>query len=216
MSMTPDELEEFTFAHLPDAFIRRALMGVFRAHADSWRYCRDNFTPGEGKNLLPFHRRARVEANLLAAAELHSDLTARSIASNDAWWHHVEIQGGPIILTSASTTAPCGDVRWSQYRGSLAQSGQLRLFDEHPPENAPLYVLLLHTKFIAASPQEHRDFGHLPGAAYISWPNGDLKHHLHAVNLFDRYPDVVEANLPVEWDPDVRLRYVERSRRQAS
>lgn len=216
MSMTPDELEEFTFRHLPDAFVRRALMGVFRAHADSWRHCRDNFTPGEGTNLLPFDRRARVEGNLLAAAELHAELVARSIASHDAWWYHVEVRGGPTVLTSASTRKPCGEVRWSHYRGTLAEGGQLRIFAEDPPEDAPIYVLLLHTKYLAADAQDRRDHGHLPGAAYLAWPNGDLKHHVHTVNLFERYPDVVEANLPAEWEPQVRLRYFERSRRQAS
>lgn len=214
MSMTPDEIEEFTLAHVSDGFIRRALKGVFRAHVDSWRHCRDNLSAGEAKNLLPYDRRARVETNLLAAAELHPELVASSVASQ--WWQHVEVRGGPVVLTSASTPRPCGEVRWSRYRETLAEGGQLRIFGDEPPPDAPLYVILLHTKYLASTAQDRRDHGHLPGAAYLAWPNGELKHHIHAVNLFDRYPEVVAENLPAEWEPEVRLRYVERSRRQAS
>lgn len=212
--MLGTELEELTFRHVPEGFFRKAFDAIYKAHEGAFTYCRNSFADAEAENLLPFHRRAKVESNLHAVTELFVDLTSASVKAEEGWWSHVEVRSGPVVLTASAVPEPCGPVRSSKFRQTLARDNQGVLFDEDPvPDDAPLYVLLLHSRYVPADRKDWLSHGHLPGSVYVAWPTPDLR-YVHTVNLFERFPEVVEANVPREWNEEARLRYIGRSLRQ--
>lgn len=211
--MTGDELEELTFRHLPEAFFRKALIGIFKAHEASWRWCYANHAEAEAENVLPFERRARVEGNMLGAAALIPGLTATSVRSEGAWWSHIEVRGGPVVMTESAVPYPCAAVRKSMFRDTLARNNQGVLFGrDGPVDDAPLYVLLLHSRYLWLNREDRLKNGYLPGSVYLAWPAPDLS-YVHSLNLFKRFPDVVGANTPQEWNVEARIRYLDNSRR---
>lgn len=211
--MTGDELEELTFRHMPESFFRKALTGIYKAHDAAWRSCYANHADPEAENLLPFERRARVEGNLLGAAELIPGLTASSVRTDGAWWNHVEVRGGPVVVTESAVPYPCAPVRSSMFRDTLARNNQGVLFeDDAPLPEAPLYVLLLHSRYHWLDREDRLKNGYLPGSAYLAWPAPDLS-YVHVLNLFEKFPDVIKANTPQNWDIEARIRYIHRSRR---
>jgi hypothetical protein len=210
--MTGAQLEELTYRHLPDAFLHKVLAGLYNARATAWRHCYNNYRESEADNLLPFECRARIEGNLKAAAELVPGLTVRDSRDHGAWWSHVEVRSGPMVMTASAVPLPCAPVRSAMFRDMLARSSQGTLWDEDPlPEDAPLYVLLLHSRYPWRNREEKLAHGHLPGSVYLAWPQRDMT-YVHSVNLLEKYADVVEANTPPEWDNEARLRYIYESR----
>lgn len=115
-----------------------------------------------------------------------------------------------MILTENSVQSPCALVEKAEFRLTLAESSQLSLWQEPRSDDAPLYALLLHSKY--AGP-DHRMFGHLPGSAYLAFPAKDLEAYVHEIDLFDRYPEIVRRHLPSEWDHDAEVRYFQRARK---
>src|SRR5262249_27451160 len=105
----------------------------------------------------------------------------------------------------------------AEFRSTLARSNQISLLPEPVvAEDARLYALLLHSRYRTPDPEEQRKFGYLPGSAYVAFPARDLDSYLHAINLVAEFPDVVQANMPQEWDASSQLRYLRQARRMAA
>ena len=211
--MTPDEIERLTFEHMPQAFFRRTLQSVYSAHDVARRDCYTNFASTEAENLLGYYRRAKLEGYLRDAAKLHEGLEASALRADKSGWFHTEVRSGPVVLTQNSVQAPCALVDKAEFRCTLAGDSQLTLWPSARPEDAPLYLLLLHSRSHWATPETAARFGHLPGSAYLAFPSPSLDTYAHVINLFERFPDVVEANFPDELDAEARVRYVRRARR---
>ncbi len=213
-----DEVEETTSRHLPDAFWRRMIPALFAAHKVAYDATYDEFERPEAEDLLGFTRRAKVEANLRGVAALFPDMmTAKNVRASKGPWNHVEVHSGPVVLTASTVTNPCDMVDRAEFRESLArETNELRLNleadEELGPRDLPLYVILLHSKFRTAR-SEDRQYSYLPGSAYLAFPDEGCGHYLHTINLFDRYADVVERQMPQEWDHEGHVRYFRNARR---
>ena len=215
--MTPDELESLTYRHLSLDFVRRATQAVFMAHEVAWEESLSTFANTEAENLRPFIRRAKLEAYLRDAAEIVRGVDASVVRTPKRnWWWHTEITAGPVILTQSAVDSPAALVRRAEFRLTLARNNQLSLFGDNLDQDSPLYVLLLHSRSVWPSVERTRVYGHLPGSAHLAFPSHDLTRYLHRVNLFDLFPDVVDANLPNAWDEQARISYLWHARERST
>jgi hypothetical protein len=98
---------------------------------------------------------------------------------------------------------------------TLAESNQLSLFTdtEQTDEQQALYAMLLHSRSVWGTAAEREQFSHLPGSTYLVFPAPGLDYYVHEINLFERFPDVVAANLPNDWNEDATLRFIAQSRK---
>jgi hypothetical protein len=206
--MTGNELEAILFNHMPPKFIERLLRAVFAAHKVAAEECAANFKQPEAENIAGFYRRAKLEGFMRDAADMEA-IGQRVERSRKSSWNHTELWSGPVILTASSVQTPCDLVEESEFRITLARDNQLTLWpepDDEPPADAPLYAILLHSK--SRWPQSQPRYRHLPGSAYLAFPLPDLSGYAHDINLFDRFPHVVDALLPQEWDTEAKVRYL--------
>jgi len=209
------ELEITLLRHLPDTFLQAALQSVFAARRMAWDDCRSEFASEEAQNVRPFYARGKLEGLLRDSAERVSGARVR-VVSSEGFWNHTEISAGPVVLTAASVQTPCGLVDKSEYRMTLANSGQQELFPSGAPEATQLYCLLLHSSSRWLTSQETARFGHLPGSAFIAFPASDCDRYVHQINLFERFPKVVEAHMPQDWDQRLRLQYLHGAKKRAA
>jgi hypothetical protein len=214
--VTDAELEAILFRHMPSKFFERLLRAVFAAHKVAAEECAANFKPPETDNILGLYRRAKLEGFMRDTAAMEG-VDAQVARSRMSAWNHTELRSGPVILTASSVQSPCDLVEEADFRVTLARDNQGVLWpepDDEPSPDAPLYVLLLHSK----SRWRHEDqmrYGHLPGSAYLAFPLPDLSGYAHDINLFDRFPRVVDALLPQEWDQEAKVRYLLNTRKAA-
>lgn len=209
--MTAEDLEAFTYRHMPESFFRAALKGVFQAHEVARKDCRAAFADTEAENVLGYYRRGKLEGYLRDIAARFPNLTATVSKAENSNWNHTEVHAGPVILTENSVQTPCAPVEKAEFRLTLARSSQMTLWDEPRPEDAPLYVLLLHSRSKWDTPAARQRWGHLPESAYLAFPSPDLNSYVHEINLFKKFPDVVLDHLPAEWDDDAQVRYFQQA-----
>jgi hypothetical protein len=213
--MNDVDLEAYTFEYMPEILFERLLRAVFTAHKLSSEECRAGFAETETVNLVPYHRRAKLEG-LMRDVAARTAIEANVVQSDKSFWNHTELRSGPVVLTASSVQAPCGPVDISEFRRTLARSNQGLLWAEPgdvPANDAPLYVLLLHSRSRWALSEDQQRFGHLPGSAYIAYPTPDLNSYAHEINLFDRFPHVVESFVPQDWNAEAKISYLFNARK---
>jgi hypothetical protein len=215
--MQEADLERLTFDHLPPLFFDRALRALFLAHKDAYDEVHANNAETEAANLLPYARRAKVEGYVRDAAE-RTGLRVDTVRPPKSGWNHIEVKAGPVVLTASAVPYPCGPVDPSEFRLTLAKPNEILLWEEPgdtPPDGTPLYVLLLHSRNVWVPHESKVNYSYLPGSAHIAFPVPELSEYVHSVNLFDRFPNVIESLMPQEWDTEVRVRYLYNARRVA-
>lgn len=215
--MTGDELEAIMFNHMPPKFIERLLRAVFAAHKVAIEECSANFKGPEADNILGHYRRAKLEGFMRDTADMEG-IRAQVVRSRMSNWNHTELRSGPVVLTASSVQSPCDLVEEADFRVTLARDNQEALWPEpgdEPSPDAPLYALLLHSKS-RWSHEEQMRYGHLPGSAYLAFPLPDLSGYAHDINLFDKFPHVVDSFLPQEWDTEAKVRYLRYTRKAAT
>lgn len=215
--MYPDEIEQMLNRHIPDGFLRAAVNVVFLAHRQAHDLCKQEFAEQEAVNTIGYVRRGKIEGYLRDATARFDSLRAVDGKADHSGWNHVEVHGGPVIITCSTVPTPCALVDKADFRLTLAESNQPSLFDTSrltADEPASLYALLLHSRSLWATREERQKFGHLPGSAYVAFPVPGLDYYVHEINLFERYSDVVAANLPKDWSNEATLRFIAQSRKQ--
>ena len=215
--MTRDDYEAMTFDHMPPSFFERLIRAVFTAHSVAAEECRASFKVPEAANLLGLHRRGKLEGFMRDVAEMEG-IEAEVVKSKKSGWYHTELRSGPIILTASSVQTPCDLVEEAEFRLTLARDSQDVLWAEPkdvPSTDAHLYVLLLHSRSNWVSPADQLRFGHLPGSAYLAYPLPDLSGYVHDIDLFARFPHVVDSFLPREWDTEAKVRFMRNARKSA-
>jgi hypothetical protein len=212
--MDANQLEAMFFEHVPEQFCRRALRMIFDARRRAWDHCKAEFPPTEAENVRPWYVRGKVETQLRDVADLHATdgMTHRVLKAPGSGWNHTEVMAGPVLLTAGAVQTPCGPINKADFRLGLAASNQGSLFDSGPMgEN--LYVMLVHSGYRSMSASDQAKYGHLPASAYLAFPAADLDSYLLEVNLFDRYPDIVQASLPQEWNKEAIVRFMYDARK---
>lgn len=214
--MDASELEARFFDHVPEQFCRRLLRMIFDARRRAWDHCAAEFPPTEAENVRPFYVRGKVETQLREVADLHAGdgLIHRVLKAPGSGWNHTEVLAGPILLTAGAVQSPCGPINKADFRLGLAASNQGTLFDSGPT-GSHLYVMLIHSGYRSVNSSEQRKYGHLAGSAYLAFPASDLDTYLHEINLFERYPDIVGANLPQEWDQEAVVKFMYYARKSS-
>lgn len=204
------------FEHVPEQFCRRALRMVFDARRRAFDHCAAEFPTTEAENVRPFYARGKVESQLREVADLHANdgIKHRVLKAQGSGWNHTEILAGPVLLTAGAVPTPCGPVIKAEFRLGLATSNQEMLFGAGPV-GSQLYAMLLHSGYRSDNLVVQRKYTHLPGSVYVAFPASDLDSYLHEVSLFDRYPDIVEASLPQEWDQDARVKFMHDARKSS-
>lgn len=208
-------LEAITFQHMPPRFLERLLRAVFAAHRVAAEECEANFRAPEAENILGFYRRGKLEGFMRDAAAMEG-IEAHVVRSNNSPWNHTELRSGRVVMTASSVQTPCDLVEEADFRLTLARSSQGFLWPEpgdEPEADCPLYVLLLHSKSRWPSRDEQNRFGHLPGSAYLAYPTPDLCEYVHEIDLFGKFPGVVDSFLPKEWDTEAKVRYLFNTRK---
>jgi hypothetical protein len=212
--VTSAELEAMFSEHMSPKFLERLLRAVFAAHKVAREECSANFKDPEADNLLGFYRRAKLEGFMRDTAQMEG-IGAHVVKSKLSPWNHTELRSGPVVLTASSVQTPCDLVEEADFRTTLARGNQDALWPEPgdvPPADAPLYVILLHSKS-RWSRGDQTQFGYLPGSAYLAFPLPDLSGYAHDIDLFDRFPRVVDSHLPQEWDDEAKVRYLVQTRK---
>jgi hypothetical protein len=198
------ELNQAVEAYLPDDFLTAAVRSAFLARKLAHGICRSEFEQTEVVNVEPFFVRGKMDALLRDVAEREPGFSSQVVQCSG--WNHTEIAAGPFTLTPHAVDYPCGLVHNAEYRRALAESqGSLISADVIP--GAKLYALLLHSPFRGRSAKEKFQYGYLPGSVYLAFPEAGLKRYAHQINLFEKFPGLVDSLLPREWDSKARLNY---------
>lgn len=214
--MGPDarDLEQLLFDNAPLELFERVLRALFAAHRLAHEETVPFYESTELTNLQPYVRRAKVESFIREAAAMVPGVTSRVARSSS--WNHTEILSGRVIITAHAVPSPCAMVEPADFRVTLAQSSQDVLWhlpQDEPAQDTPLYCVLLHSTSSWVTKDDQERFGHLPGSVYLAIPAPDLKYYVREINLFDRFPQVVESNIPRDWNEEAKVSYVTRARK---
>jgi hypothetical protein len=210
--VTEEEIEELVYRHLTAKFLERAFAAVFAGYQGAYDECQAAFADTEAANLWPFVRRAKIEGYLRDAAALTPGLTGAAVRADGSNWFHTEIRGGPIVLTENAVPTPGAMVKRAEFRYELAQTNHPTLWaTEQDQDEIPVYGVLIHSRSQWDDPKERAKAAHLPGSCYLAFPDADLEGYLYRINLFDKFPKVVEAHWPNDLDQVALVRYIGRS-----
>lgn len=216
--MDAAELDTLTDKHLPLQFQRSALKAVFAARNEAHIHCAE-YDQSEAENVRPFVTRGKLEGLLRGAAQLVPGCSSKVIKQKGQFWNHTEFHSGPIILTAHAVQTPCELVDDAEYRRTLAESNYGSIFEDDDGFDDPstrVYVVLLHGRFRGRTLEDCTKYGHLPGSAYLAYPSADMMYYRHKVNLFVKFPDIIEDHMPQEWDQAARARYLRYADRRTA
>jgi hypothetical protein len=214
--MLPEEIEAVLDVYLPDSFQKGLLRTVFVGHAAGYDMSFSQMAPTEARNVVGFNRRGKLEGGLRDLVGRFPTFEATVVAGEGNAWFHTEVRSGPIVLTASSVQSPCDLAYKAEFRRGLAERTQLSFFDEDEEAAPPvksLYALLLHSPSRWQSRDERQKYSKLPGSAYLAFPHRDLESYAYGINLFDKFPEVVQEYMPNEWDAEARVRYIGRARK---
>jgi hypothetical protein len=211
------DLSALIDAHLSDDLLKRALRAVFQAKKVAYDHCAAEFlSPSDAENVRPFYARGKIQELMREIVTPVASVEAQTVKSDGSFWNHTEIVSGPVIMTAHSVQTPCGLVAGTDYQLSLASDQDALFGDDEPSEHARVYALLLHSPFRGRNDAEQREFAYLPGSVYVAFPAPGIKYYVHHVNLFTRFPDVIERLMPNQWDESARVHYKWAATQRAS
>jgi len=212
--VTPEDIGVALDRYLGDRTMRALLQAVFQSYAVAHADSRARFTPRQYENIVGYEVRCQLEDALGGIAERATGVSASEERAPGAKWNRTQLRVGPLLLVENAVETPCALVKSAAFRQTLARTNELSLFD-NSDEHAGglLYVALLHSRSDWRDPAERQKWRHLPGSAYLAVPDPDVRVYLHEINLFDRFPDVVVASTPQEWNVEAHIQYLDRARK---
>ena len=212
--MDPVAIDQAVASHLPDEFLTAAVRSVFLAREETHNQLKGEFAETERTNVAPYYVRGKVEGILRGAVARIKSMTADVVQASG--WNHTEVKSGPFTLTAHAVDYPCGMVNDVKYRRSLAEK-QTSLIDPGTVmPDARLYALLLHSPFRGQNSEEERQYDYLPGSVYLAFPEAARRSYAHQINLFEKFPKLIDSLLPKEWDGAARAVYRWQARQKAA
>jgi hypothetical protein len=203
--MYEQQIETAVKTHLPDRFLTSVIRVAFEARKQAHDHCVAEFADEEYVNVMPGYLRGKTEGLIRGTAALFPKLTTDVI--NCSGWRHTEITTGPIKCTAHAVKSPCALVDDAEYRRSLAESQPSFFSPTSFIPDAKLYALILHGPYLGRNHRDARQYRYLPGSMYLAFPECARRGYAYKINLFDRFPKVVESLLPKEWDQKAVVRY---------
>jgi hypothetical protein len=198
-------LDQAVTAHLPANFLSSVVRSIFLARKDSYDHCAAEFAAPELQNTITNYWRGKVQGLLRDSAARVPGMTTKVVKASG--WNHNEISCGPFTITSHYVETPCAMVDDADYRKSLAES-QPSFFDPGDMiQRAKLYALILYSPYRGKDDDDARQYAYLPGSVYLAFPEAAMRKYAHRINLYDRFPALLETLLPKEWDAQARLIY---------
>jgi len=182
--LAPSDLKGVFLQDVPESVAVDAARCVIGSYESAFRYCRDNFPGPEAHDLYPILRRSMLERNLRARLSRYHETTTSTPELNAIGnCYHTELRSGRVILTISAVQSHGEVVRDAVFRKTLAQNPQGELFRkrELPPEDACLYVILLHGPLGGGMLRS-------PGFIRIAFPDQDCETYVDSFNLLDVFP----------------------------
>lgn len=216
--MDGQQIERLTLELFPEQVWKALTKAVCLARRSAWEKTYKQRARTEAENIYGVEARADVEEQLRGVAERFK-LEHDTVRPDGQGWNHVEVYSGTGVLTASRVDVPGGMVDLSEYRRGLATGAkQERLFevdDRTPPPDQRYYVILAHSRYRGVDYDDLQKNGHLPGSVYLVWPDANCQAYVHAVDLLERFPDVVRQYVPQDWNEAAFIRYLALCHRSA-
>lgn len=174
---------------VPGEFFEACLRGLFEDYLASAEFCFDRFEVTEAVNVLPFYRRAMIEARLRENAAKHKTMKCSCDPDDSGFWNHTVITVGDCMLTQSTARNPGAPVRTSYARLAYAEpDNQKYLHDSFKPVTPSrkgfIYGILTHGR----EPKER----FFPAFAQIVFPKPNLDGCFpRPLDLFAMFPETV-------------------------
>lgn len=210
MAMTPDEIGGLVRQQYPDAFLRKALQGLYAAHRDAAALAYQNFADTEAENLVGNARRAYAESYVRGAGELVAGMGTMVPRIPGTGWNYTEVRSGNGVLVIKSVSHPGAMIDKADYRETLAEPNQPELWDTPTEGDPDLFVVLIHSRCAGPFGDARENRG-LLGSAILVCPDPKVDYYLWELNLVKEFPEVVRANVPNTWDEEAVVRYMRYS-----
>jgi hypothetical protein len=191
MNNPGSELISFFLNYFPRKYLEQVLRALFDCYEAAYEHCETHFEPPEAANVLPFVRRAMIEAQLREIAQLFPNMTAAARQSPESAWYHTLVMCGRIALTESTVGHPDEVVRPSLFRQQYSSRDNIKyLLPEMEPEaptpDSVLYGILLHGK--------SHEGAHKLGFAKIRFPKENVEGYQPGIiDLFLEFPQIVVA-----------------------
>jgi hypothetical protein len=186
--------QEFFDAHVSERLQKALLRSIFENYAESSRYCWRYFAAAQAKDLSGTHRRARIEDEWAGiAAFFPREVTVKVQTYENNTGHYNEITCGRVVITQSCVVDPNEVPRQAYFRTTLAQNGQLALFEaiEDTDPDDLLYAILTHGVDVTSRRRSR------PGFARFQFPNQDCTKYVdEGIDLFRRFPEIVDEYIP--------------------
>jgi hypothetical protein len=173
-------LESFN-SSVPDEFCRQVLRRGFGGYQAANLRCSE-FPLNEKHDLLPHVRRALFESDLRSIAkQFHFTASAELNKTKNSY--HTMVLAGQIALTASAVPSPDIIVRPAKFRGVLAATSQMNLYNEEEEEEGYIYGIIIH------GPNEDKPFQ--PGFCRIVFPDRNVEAYVYEIDLFSKYQALV-------------------------
>lgn len=206
------DIDRAVGTHLPDEWLKSIMKSVFLAKKLAHDHCKVEFQEDTAVNVNSFYCRGKVEDLLRGAAELLPGACISTVTASG--WRHTEVSHGPFTMTAHMVNYPCAMVYDAEYRRALAESQPSLINPEAVMPDAKLYGLFVYSSYRGRDKRETTQYGYLPGSIYLAFPEAAMKKYAHKINLFEKYPSVLDDLLPKEWDSEARLTYKWQAKQQ--
>lgn len=201
--MDPFSIDRAITEHVPDEWLRSVVKMIFLAKKLTYDHCRAEFSAKAATNVSTYYCRGKVQDLLFDSAALVPGFEASFIDASG--WKHVEIMVGPLTMTAHLVDYPCAMVDPAEYRRSLAESQPSLYGPADMIPDAKLYGLFVYGPYRGRDRHDAAQYAYLPGSIYLAFPEAAMKRYAHRINLFERFPNLIESLLPKEWDKEARL-----------
>jgi hypothetical protein len=209
----PQQLIQAFDSSVPMGFQYETVRHFNETYKQAARSCRSQFGKHETHDLLPHLRRAMVERDWRALTNDYSGMTAKVYPNHRLNCFHAELRSGLVVLTESAVDSPDHMVRYAEFRQTRARDCQLSLFLDmgmpSPDPDALLYAILLHGP-MAQDPSRM-------AFIKVAFPSPTLDKYLASIDLFKRFPDLVEPVSAIQTeiiDDDLPLRLKRHSRKR--
>ncbi len=152
-----------------------------------------DFQYGPQKNLYSYARIASIDNCLLALNNKYDGLMANSVLNNAHNYYYTLITIKNVKMTVSAVNFPGSQPRESLFRNELAScqvkfdvyDGKFELCDLKNISESSVYAMIIHSPALDNPKQ--------PTSVQIVFPNETCTGYLDRIDLFKKYPELVEA-----------------------